>query len=258
MSGRFQDKSILITGGAAGLGLAIARAFSDEGAFITRLDRSEASLAEAQHVLPSAQLVLGDVTQFADNRSAVAKAVSTFGGLDVFIGNAGIFDRNASLRDLPEDRVSGAIDELLGVNVKGYVLGAKAALEALVIRRGTIIFSASVSSFHPAFGGTLYVTAKHAVAGLTKRLAIELAPEIRVNAVAPGYIATKLGGLAALGHAVPDDVPAGPPAGNFLLGFKPAPEDYSGIYTFLASDAARMITGTTILADGGSSIKPPS
>jgi NAD(P)-dependent dehydrogenase (short-subunit alcohol dehydrogenase family) len=258
MSGRFKDKSVLITGGAAGLGLSIARAFNDEGAFVTILDRSEASLAAAQIALPSAQFVMGDVTRYADNTSAVAKAVSAFGGLDAFIGNAGIFDRNASLRDLPEDRVSGAIDELLGINVKGYILGARAALEQLAIRRGTIIFSASVSSFHPAFGGTLYVTAKHAVAGLTKRLAVELAPQIRVNAVAPGYISTKLGGLSALDHAVPDDVPAGPPPGNFLLGFKPEPEDYSGIYTFLASDAARMITGTTILADGGSSIKPSS
>jgi 2,3-dihydroxy-2,3-dihydrophenylpropionate dehydrogenase len=177
LSGRFQDKSILITGGAAGLGLAIARAFSDEGASLTVLDRSEASLAAAQRVLPSAQFVMGDVTRYTDNTSAVTKAVSAFGGLDAFIGNAGIFDRNASLRDLPEDRVSGAIDELFGVNVKGYVLGARAALEPLAKRRGTIIFSASVSSFHPAFGGTLYVAAKHAVAGLTKRLAIELAPE---------------------------------------------------------------------------------
>jgi NAD(P)-dependent dehydrogenase (short-subunit alcohol dehydrogenase family) len=251
----FQSKSIMITGGAAGLGLAVVRAFLDDGASVTIMDRSIDALRTVKESLPGVEVVVGDVTSYADNVRAAEAAVAAFGGIDVFVGNAGIFDQYASLADIPGESLAAAFDELLGIDVKGYILGAKAVAPHLAERHGCIIFTSSVSSVHPSFGGMLYVTAKHAISGLTKRLALELAPNVRVNAVAPGYIATKLGGIGALGHARNPEPPSGISAERFMLGFVPQPDDYAGIYTFLASSGARAITGTTILADSGSSIK---
>ena len=145
-----------------------------------------------------------------------------------------------------------AFDELFAVDVKGYVLGARASIAALRETRGSIVFTASVSSFHPAFGGALYVSAKHAITGLTKRLALEFAPDVRVNAVAPGYIATNLanaGGTPPSGSTAPVDPNA------FPNGHVPQPGDYAEIYAFLASPAACAITGATLLADWGSSLR---
>lgn len=251
----FAAKSVLITGGAGGLGFAVAQAFVVRGSSVTIVDRSADALRDARERLPALNIVEGDVTSYADNVRAAESAAAAFGGIDVFVGNAGVFDRHASLNDIPAEALEAACDELFGIDVKGYVLGAKAAVPFLSGRGGCIIFTASVSSVHPAFGGTLYVTAKHAVVGLTKRLAIELAPAIRVNAVAPGYIATNLGGVESLGQERTARAPGEVTPERFVLKFVPQPEDYAGIYTFLASNDAKTITGTTVLADSGSSIK---
>ena len=138
-----------------------------------------------------------------------------------------------------------AFDELfLGVNVKGYLLGAKACLPELEKTRGCIIFTASVSGLHAGYGGVLYVPAKHAVVGLTRQLAHELAPTIRVNAVAPGGVATNLAGLKALGQTSFSSSSAG--------GTLREPSDYAGIYVLLASaENSGVLTGSIISADTG-------
>jgi NAD(P)-dependent dehydrogenase (short-subunit alcohol dehydrogenase family) len=257
MSRDFTAKNVLVTGGASGLGLAVARRFLDEGAAVAIFDRSPDALARAAREFGASCIAIqGDATSYADNVRAVDNTVEAFGGLDVFVANAGIFDGHMSLDNIPAEKLAAACDEILGVDVKGYILGAKAALPHVRARGGSIIFTASVSSFHPAFGGTLYITAKHAVMGLTKRLALELAPDVRVNAVGPGYISTNLGGVGALGQPVAN-VSTPPPVERFPNGRLPQPEDYAGLYTFLASDDARMVTGVTLLADSGSSIRPP-
>lgn len=243
-----EGKVALITGGAGGLGLAVARRFLAEGARVAILDR--ASWTGGDEVLA----IRGDVTQFDDNRRAVEATVERFGALDVFVGNAGIYDNRASLDEIPAERLGAAFDELFAVDVKGYVLGAKAALSELRKRRGCILFTASVSSFHPGFGGVLYITAKHAIVGLTRQLALELAPEVRVNAVAPGYIATGLRGLATLEH--PDRRGAPPPVERFPLGFLPDADDYAGLYAGLASESqSRLVTGHVLLADAATSLR---
>jgi len=196
----------------------------------------------------------GDVRSLRDNQAAVRKTVDAFGRLSIFVGNAGIYDLRVSLAEMPDDRIETAFDELFGINVKGYVLGAKAALPELQRTRGAIVFTSSVSGLYAGFGGFLYVTAKHAVSALTRQLALELAPEVRVNAVAPGYVPTNLSGLETLAQGASKT--GGPPdPSNFLLQRRPETADYTGLYVMLASrEMSSMLTGAVVLADGGGSI----
>ena len=130
--GWLENKVALVTGGASGLGRAIVERFLDEGANVATLDRArERSTELAKQFGDRVEAVVGDVTVLADNHRAVAETIRRFGRLDCFVGNAGIWDFNMSLVDLPEDRIGQAFDELFGVNVKGYLLGAKAAYREL-------------------------------------------------------------------------------------------------------------------------------
>ncbi len=110
--------------------------------------------------------VQGDVSEWEDNERAVAETVSEFGKLDIFVGNAGIFDKVVQLADLEPDELETAFEEVFRVNVLGYMLGAKAALPELLKTEGCMVFTASYSSFYPATGGMVYTPSKHAIAGL--------------------------------------------------------------------------------------------
>jgi NAD(P)-dependent dehydrogenase (short-subunit alcohol dehydrogenase family) len=248
---RLSGTTTLITGGASGIGLAVARQFINEGARVAIVDRSQAALDDARSVLGDVVTIHGDVTSYADNKRAVETTIREFGKLDTFVGNAGIFDHYVTLDALPEDDGgAAAFDELVGINVKGYLLGAKAARLAIREARGTMVFTASLSGIHPGYGGVLYIPAKHAVVGLVKRLALELAPEIRVNAVAPGFVPTALSGTQALGQGRKD--PGLPrSADTFLLKRVPQTVDYAPLYTFLASHDSVTLTGQTLSADNG-------
>lgn len=254
--GWLEGKSALITGGAAGLGRAIAERFMAEGADVGILDISEpAATAFAKETDRRVLANVGDVRSLDDNRAVVAAMVERYGKLDIFIGNAAVWDYSTALVDLPDDRISDAFDEVFGINVKGYLLGAKAALPALVKAKGNMIFTVSNAGFYPAGGGPLYTGAKHAVVGLIKQLAYEVAPHVRVNGVAPGAIRTDLAGPKALGldgHAMSslplDDLIAA----TLPLPRVASPADYAGYYVLLASDAnGGTATGTIINCDGG-------
>jgi NAD(P)-dependent dehydrogenase (short-subunit alcohol dehydrogenase family) len=242
----------LVTGGGSGIGRGIVERFVAEGARVGVLDLSEPRLRELEDALDEAVVcVPGTVVSLDDNARAVAETVGAFGRLDTFIGNAAIFDAFASLLEMPGDRVGEAFDELFGVNVKGYLLGAKAAAPRLLESEGSMIFTASYASFHPAGGGSLYTASKHAVAGLVRQLAYELAPKVRVNGVAPGVAPTNLRGVSALGQGVLESLH--PDTANALpLQFVPEPEDYAGVYLFLArKELSKMITGSIVVADSG-------
>ncbi len=133
----------------------------------------------------------GDVRSLDDNRKVVAAAVSQFSKLSVFVGNAGIHDGRRKLEGLSDQELENGYDEVLGVNLKGYLLGAKAALPELKKTRGRMVFTLSTSSFYVG-GGVLYVASKHAALGMMRQLANELAPDIRVNGVAPSGTVTNL------------------------------------------------------------------
>ena len=251
MARELDGKVALITGSASGIGRAVAQRFIDEGARVVGFDRSETVLnGDAGSTYLS---MVGDVRQPQSNRAAVDLAVTRFGRLDIFVGNAGIYDNRRAFRTFEAEELGTAFDELFGIDVKGYMLGASCAATALSASRGCIIFTSSVSGTHPGFGGALYVAAKHAINGLTRQLALELAPEIRVNAVAPGYVPTDLRGIDSIGQ---QRYAAGPAAADLLLQAIAAPDDYAAAYVFLASDAsARIATGSILALDGGASLK---
>jgi cis-2,3-dihydrobiphenyl-2,3-diol dehydrogenase len=258
--GWLDDKVAIVTGGASGLGRAIAERFIAEGARVAILDRSRERGEETARTLGANLFaIVGDVTSLPDNNRAVAETVARFGKLDCFVGNAGIWDFNLALADLPEDRIGTAFDELFGINVKGYLLGAKAAYRELAKTRGSIIFTVSNAGFYPCGGGPLYTASKHAVVGLIRQLAYELAPKIRVNGVAPGAIPTDLRGPRSLDMAersiaqVPlkEMVERGLPLGKL-----PDPRDYTGSYVLLASaENSSTATGGVIICEGGIGIR---
>ena len=166
--------------------------------------------------------------------------------LPIAIGNAGIWDYSISLVDLPADRLRESFDELFQINVLGYLMLAKAALKPLVESRGSLIFTVSNAGFLPGGGGTLYTGTKHAVVGLIRQLAFELAPHVRVNGVAPGAIATQLKGPESLGMAqrrFPGDRMSQNAADFVPLGTMPTPEEYAGAYVFHTPAVIEFVNG---------------
>src|ERR1700730_17825399 len=186
----------LVTGGGSGIGRAIVARYVEEGARVAAMDRVAARGEELrQQFGDKVVAIAGDVTRLADNKRAVAVTVAAFGRLDIFVGNAGVFDSYARFAAFPEDKLTAACDELFAVNVTGCLLGAKAALPELQKAGGAMIFTASGAGFNSEGGGVIYTASKHAVVGIIRQLAIELGPEVRVNGVAPGGTMTDLRGL---------------------------------------------------------------
>jgi NAD(P)-dependent dehydrogenase (short-subunit alcohol dehydrogenase family) len=253
----------LVTGGGSGIGRAVVQRFIEEGARVGVMERVATRADQLRADLGDAVVgIAGDVAQLADNKRAVAETVRAFGRLDIFVGNAGIFDVYAKLADFDDDKLSNAYDELFGVNVKGVIFGAKAALPELTKTAGCMVFTASVAGFNSGGGGALYTASKHAVVGLIRQLAVELGPGIRVNGVAPGGTMTDLRGLQSLGN---DDRSsfAVPGMADQLRAHNPLhialePPDIAGAYVFLASrTSARGITGTVVTVDAGGTLRMP-
>ena len=250
----------LVTGGGSGIGQAIVARFIQEGARVGVMDRVTARADKLQTDFGKSVVAIGgDVVRLDDNKRAVSTTVDAFGRLDIFVGNAGVFDRALPLADIPEEQLSTACDELFGVNVKGCLLGAKAALPELQNTSGCMIFTASVAGMNSGGGGTIYTASKHAVIGLIRQLAVELGPGIRVNGVAPGGTRTDLRGLAVLGQ---DDRSHFDDPGmeerlraNNPLHMMLEPDDLAGAYVFLSSPSARGITGSIVTVDAGSMLR---
>jgi NAD(P)-dependent dehydrogenase (short-subunit alcohol dehydrogenase family) len=253
-------KRALVVGAGSGIGRAVHDAFVADGALVVALEGDPAKGDDLRRSNPTTVVVTGDATEPAVNEAAVAAAVDTHGGLDVLVNCVGIFDFYRGVRELDRDQLVPAFDELFHVNVATHLLGVHAALDPLTASRGSVILTGSTSSFYPGRGGVLYVATKFAVRGLVTALAHELAPEIRVNGVAPGgTLATDLRGPRALGLADEalgdrpgreDDLTSRTPLAVALT-----PADHAPSYVFLASDAARGITGTFLQPDGGIGVK---
>lgn len=191
-----------------------------------------------------------------DNERAVRETVDAFGRLDTLMTFVGIFDFYTPLSEIPEEKLGAAFDETFKTNVQSYLSSAKAALPALQEANGSMILTVSTSGFYPGRGRILYVASKFAVRGMVIRLAHELAPDVRVNGVAPGgTMSTDLRGLKSLSldqrrlQDAPDreeNMKARTP-----LRLAMGPKDHAGTYVYLASDRARGVTGVIVNSDGG-------
>jgi NAD(P)-dependent dehydrogenase (short-subunit alcohol dehydrogenase family) len=253
-------KRALVVGAGSGIGRSVCNAFVAEGAAVAAMELDPAKCETLAATLPEALVVNGDATVLADNRRAVDAVIDRHGGLDVLVNTVGVFDFYRGVKELDDDRFDGSFDEMFVTNVRSQLASVKAALPALDASRGNVVLTASTSSFYPGRGGVLYVSSKFAVRGLVLALAHELAPRIRVNAVAPGgTVGTDLRGLAALGlHEQRLDDRTG--RTEELVERTPlrvalGPDDHAGSYVFLASDRARGMTGTFVHSDGGIAAK---
>ncbi|NMH99881.1 3-(cis-5,6-dihydroxycyclohexa-1,3-dien-1-yl)propanoate dehydrogenase [Pseudonocardia acidicola] len=260
MPGWLEGRRALIVGAGSGIGRAVVDAFRAEGARVAALERDPDKCAALTADCADVPVVTGDATTRQANEQAVAAAVDAFGGLDVLVNCVGIFDFYQGIEALDADRLDDAFDEMFRVNVKSHLHGVKAALPVLRASRGTILLTESTSAYYPGRGGVLYVSSKFAVRGLVTALAHELAPEIRVNGVAPGgTLNTDLRGLNSLGlnDRRLDDTPgrAAELAGRVPLGVALSGADHAWSYVFLASERSRGITGGVVHPDGGIGVK---
>lgn len=249
-----KNKVALVTGGGSGIGKAIVESFIQEGAKVVAFDISEQRLKEFKsQVGDDLAIYKGDVRSLDDNKRAVELAVSQFGKLDVFVGNAGIHDGNRTLDQLEEDKIIPGFEDVFQIDVLGYLLGVKAAVPQLRKTKGNIILTLSTSSFYTGGGGPIYVAAKHATLGLMRELAFELAPDIRVNGVAPAGTATNLASAPALARPRPaaTDGAAQQRRPNNPLQVNIQSEDHAASYVLLASDRSRATTGAIINTDAG-------
>ncbi|MEE2851423.1 MAG: 3-(cis-5,6-dihydroxycyclohexa-1,3-dien-1-yl)propanoate dehydrogenase [Actinomycetota bacterium] len=263
MTGWLEGKRALVVGAGSGIGRAVVAAFGAEGANVAVLERVPSKCDALRQQLPDVPVVEGDATTREANDRAVAAAVDAFGGLDTLVNCVGVFDFYRGVGDIDADALPRAFDEMFRTNVLSHLQSVKAALPALRSANGSsIVLTGSASSFYPGRGGVLYVSSKFAVRGLVSALAHELAPDIRVNAVAPGgTLNTDLRGLSSLGldgtrlDDSPDrarDVAARTPLHVALTG-----ADHAWSYVFLASQRSHGITGETVRPDGGFGLGAP-
>jgi 3-oxoacyl-[acyl-carrier protein] reductase len=248
---RLQGKVALVTGAAAGFGEAIARLFVAEGAkvLLADLDGAKAQVL-ADALGPAARAVACDVSRQADVQAAVAACVESFGTPDVIVNNAGTTHRNQSMLEVDE----ATFDRVFAVNVKSIFHMTRAVVPLMQARRsGCIVNIGSTAGIRPRPGLAWYNASKGAVNLLSKSMAAELGPDgIRVNAVCPVMSPT---GLIEqfLGTADTPEARARVIAG-IPLGRMSTPEDVAEATLYLASDAARFITGVELPVDGGRTI----
>ena len=247
-----ERKTCIVTGGAGSLGLACARLFLAEGANVTLVDLSMASLETAAEGLPRDRILLiaADVSDRAETQRYVGETVARFGPIDVLVSNAGNFGAVAPIADYPDD----VFDAVQAVHVKGAFLAAKHAVPAMR-DGGSIVITSSVAATRGDAGVYAYITAKHAQVGLMRCLAKELAPRrIRVNAIHPGPIdngfqlAVEQGLEAAIGEDGTEFFNRMIP-----LGRHGTPDEIARSVLYLASDQSSFVTGTTLMVDGGMS-----
>ncbi|OOR93190.1 sugar dehydrogenase [Moraxella caviae] len=252
MNKRFENKVVIITGGASGMGLEAARRFVQEGASVVIGGRSAGKLADAAKVIDptgaKVRTVAGDISKPETAKDLVLAATENFGGVDILINNAGIFNPKPFL-ELTEAEYDNFVDIIL----KGKFFMAQEAAKAMQKRGGgAIVQTGSLWALQAiaATPSSAYSAANAGVHALTKNLAIELAGEnIRVNAVAPAVIETPIYGTFMSEEQVKETLPT---FNNFHpIGRNGQPKDVAEAMLFLASDDASFITGTVLPVDGG-------
>lgn len=248
---RMQDRVVLITGGAAGIGKATAERFAAEGAKVAICDlNAEAGEQTARELGPDASYHTVNVVDRAAVDGWVAAVMAKHGRIDVLINNAGIVRDHQLVRikagEPPQPMSEADFDLVIAVNLKGVYNCTQAVAPIMIEQQsGVIISASSVVGLDGNFGQTNYVATKAGVVGMTKVWARELGRYgIRVNAIAPGFISTEI--LADMPQKILDAMTARTP-----LRRMGQPSEVANAYLFLASDEASFITGETLRVDGG-------
>ena len=255
----FTGKIALVTGGGNGIGRATSVAFARHGAKVAVVDRDAAGAEATAGIIRQnggeALAVTGDVTRSDDVKAYVKATIDKFSRIDCFFNNAGIEGKVAPTAQYDE----AVFDQVIGVNVKGVFLGLRYVLPEM-IRQGTgaVVNTASVAGLVGTPGMPAYVASKHAVIGLTKTAAGEVARQgIRVNAVCPGPVDTRMI------HALEEQLAPGNPASVAELyqaaipsGRYTTAEEIASMVLFLCSDLASNTTGGQFVVDGGRTATP--
>jgi len=242
-AGDVTGKRVVLTGAGRGLGQLLAHAFSRAGASVALVARTERDIVAVADALPGPTLVFsGDVSDEAFNESVADGTVAEWGGVDVWISNAGISPIVAG----PLETDPSVWRDVLEVNLTGAFLGARSAARVMH-QGGRVIFTGSVLGERPRKGLAAYSASKAGLVGMAKGLALDLAPlGITVNVVAPGWFDSPLvegwKNSAQLSESI---------LGHTAQRRWGSPSDLPGAYLFLASDAAAYVTGTVLNVDGG-------
>lgn len=246
---RFAGRTALVTGASRGIGLAVAARIVAEGGRVVITARKPEGLAEALATLGGPEVAMS-VAGRSDDPAHQADAIETvtrgYGHLDVLVNNAGINPAFGPLTELDDS----AARKIMDVNVLSALSWSRRALDAGLggDAQGAIVNMASVAGLRPAAGIAYYGVSKAALIGLTMQLAAELAPRVRVNAIAPAVVKTRF--AAALYER--DEASA---AAAYPLARLGVPDDIAAAAAFLASEDASWITGQTLVVDGGLSLR---
>jgi len=250
----FNNKIVVITGAANGIGRAAALGFAGRGANIVLVDRDAAALEATRGAIDKgggkAIAVTADVTRSGEVQAYVAAALDAYGRIDCFFNNAGIEGRIAPLAEYDE----AMFDQVIGVNLKGVFLGLRHVLPVMLRQKaGAVVNTASVAGLNGTPGMSAYCASKHAVLGLTKTAAGETARSgVRVNAICPGPIDTRMI------HSVAGQINPADPASveqryetSLPIGRFGSAQEVANLVLFLCSDLAGNITGASYVTDGG-------
>ena len=250
--GRLDNKVAIITGGAGGIGLQAGKLFAQEGAKVLLVDLHEDALKEAVQTIGSdaVRYCAADVTQPDHTQRYIQAAVEQFGGVDVLLANAGIEGEVQPITDYAID----TFDQVMAVNVRGVWLGLKYAAPEIAKRDGgSIVITSSVAGVRGAAGMSAYIASKHAVIGLMRTAALEMADrKIRVNTVNPAPVDTRM--MRSLEKGFEPDDPGR--AKEMVSAMVPLqryadPVEVARIMLFLASDESSYCSGGVYMVDGG-------
>ena len=247
----FQGQVAVITGGAGALGRAVGARLLRDGARVALVDKDEAQLDRAKAELGSVLAVAADVSVEDDAAAYVRRTVDEYGHVDLFFNNAGIEGRMGRIVDTE----AADFDRVIAVNLRGVFLGLREVLRAMKRQGsgGAIVNTASVAAFRGSGRFAAYSTSKHAVIGLTKSAAREgAAYGVRVNAVAPGYIDTRmLASINAMASPEDPDAARDQLAATVPLGRLGTADEVANVVCWLLSPEASYVTGGVYLVDAG-------